>query len=254
MRSCATRSSGRPRPRSSRRSAPVGSRLRSPPQPPSHAMPLVTLIGYRGTGKSTVAADLARLLSCSWRDADVVLEERLGRSIAAVVRERGEAFFRDEESAVLEGLLGFPGVVATGATRRGAAASARNANATGTSRSTVMPSTPARRAPCEPRRASWAWWAWWLRTTACSPVGAPAADAARAGTGRVARVAGRAVGRVMSREVSRWLRRRSGTPFQKSEFVWSSSSTWHLPSPRPGAVSAVQTVLVYPGRHMIATV
>ena len=77
-------------------------------------MPLVTLIGYRGTGKSTVAADLARLLSCSWRDADVVLEERLGRSIAEVGRERGEAFFRDEESAVLEGLLGFPGVVATG--------------------------------------------------------------------------------------------------------------------------------------------
>jgi hypothetical protein len=34
-------------------------------------MPTVTLIGYRGTGKSTVAAVLARRLECRWWDADV---------------------------------------------------------------------------------------------------------------------------------------------------------------------------------------
>lgn len=78
-------------------------------------MPRVTLIGYRGTGKSTVAERLARRLSCDWSDADVVLEEKLGCSIAALIRERGEPAFRDEESLVLQQLLaGCSGVLATG--------------------------------------------------------------------------------------------------------------------------------------------
>jgi shikimate kinase len=80
-----------------------------------HSMPRITLIGYRGTGKTTVAERLARRLSCSWSDADAVLEEKIGCSIAALVRDRGEPAFRDEESLVLEQLLsGFPGVLATG--------------------------------------------------------------------------------------------------------------------------------------------
>ena len=78
-------------------------------------MPRITLIGYRGTGKSTVAALLGDLLGCGWCDADIVLEEKLGRSIASLVRERGEPVFRDEEAALLADLLGrFPGVLSTG--------------------------------------------------------------------------------------------------------------------------------------------
>jgi shikimate kinase len=78
-------------------------------------MPRLTLIGYRGTGKSTVAAALARRLGCDWRDADAVLEEKVGNSIARLVRDRGEPAFRDEESAVLARLLAeFDGVLATG--------------------------------------------------------------------------------------------------------------------------------------------
>ena len=78
-------------------------------------MPRLTLIGYRGTGKSTVAAALARRLGCGWQDADAVLEERLGTSIARLVRERGEPVFRDEESEVLGRLLAeCDGVLATG--------------------------------------------------------------------------------------------------------------------------------------------
>lgn len=78
-------------------------------------MPRLTLIGYRGTGKSTVAAALARQLGCDWRDADAVLEEKVGSSIARLVRERGEPFFRDEESSVLTRLLAeCDGVLATG--------------------------------------------------------------------------------------------------------------------------------------------
>jgi shikimate kinase len=65
----------------------------------------VLLIGYRGTGKSAVARHLALALGCDWVDADVELELRAGRSIAAIFADAGEAAFRDLESAVLADLL-----------------------------------------------------------------------------------------------------------------------------------------------------
>ena len=78
-------------------------------------MPRLTLVGYRGTGKSTVAAVLADRLGVAWRDADAVLEDRIGRSIAALVGSRGEAAFRDVETEVLRDTLpAFTGVLATG--------------------------------------------------------------------------------------------------------------------------------------------
>lgn len=78
-------------------------------------MPRLTLVGYRGTGKSTVAALLAERLGCGWIDADVVLEDRLGRTIADLVRDRGEAAFRDAEAELLRELLvSCAGVLATG--------------------------------------------------------------------------------------------------------------------------------------------
>lgn len=78
-------------------------------------MPRITLVGYRGTGKSTVAALVAGRLGCGWVDADAALEARLGTTIAAVVRERGEPAFRDAEAAILRELLGAEtGVIATG--------------------------------------------------------------------------------------------------------------------------------------------
>ncbi|MFM8378348.1 MAG: shikimate kinase [Planctomycetia bacterium] len=78
-------------------------------------MPLVTLIGYRGTGKTTVARLLAERLTTSWVDADLVLEERLGCTIAELVRSKGEPVFRDAEAELLaELLLTCRGILATG--------------------------------------------------------------------------------------------------------------------------------------------
>lgn len=78
-------------------------------------MPRITLVGYRGTGKSTVAALLADRLGCAWVDADAVLEARLGTTVADLVRSRGEPAFRDAEAAILLDLLAScAGVLATG--------------------------------------------------------------------------------------------------------------------------------------------
>jgi shikimate kinase len=78
-------------------------------------MPQVTLIGYRGSGKSTVAACLAARLACGWQDADAVLEDRLGCTIADLVKNRGEPAFRAAEAELLDELLGAAtGVLATG--------------------------------------------------------------------------------------------------------------------------------------------
>lgn len=78
-------------------------------------MPRLTLIGYRGTGKSTVAAALADRLACGVCDADRLLEGRLGRTIGEVIRSQGEGEFRDAEETLLGELLdGCPGVLSTG--------------------------------------------------------------------------------------------------------------------------------------------
>jgi shikimate kinase len=69
------------------------------------------LIGYRGTGKTTVARQLALALGWDWVDADVEIEFRAGKSIAAIFADEGEAAFRDLEAAVLADLLGRPSVI-----------------------------------------------------------------------------------------------------------------------------------------------
>jgi shikimate kinase len=63
---------------------------------------LISLIGYRGTGKTTVARQVALALGWDWVDADVEIELRAGKSIRAIFAVDGESAFRDLESAVLE--------------------------------------------------------------------------------------------------------------------------------------------------------
>jgi shikimate kinase len=62
---------------------------------------LLFLIGYRGSGKTTVARLLADRLGWTWKDADEILETRHGRSIRTIFAEEGEAGFRDKEAAIL---------------------------------------------------------------------------------------------------------------------------------------------------------
>ena len=66
-------------------------------------MPL-SLIGYRATGKTTLAALLAARLGWDWIDADVEIERRAGKPIARIFAEDGEPAFRDLEAAVIADL------------------------------------------------------------------------------------------------------------------------------------------------------
>jgi shikimate kinase len=66
---------------------------------------LLSLIGYRGSGKTTVAQAVALRLAWDWVDADVEIELRAGKSIAAIFADHGEEHFRDLESAVLKELM-----------------------------------------------------------------------------------------------------------------------------------------------------
>jgi shikimate kinase len=64
----------------------------------------LSLIGYRGTGKTTVARLLAMALGWEWVDADVEIELRAGKSIASIFADDGEPAFRDLESQVIRDL------------------------------------------------------------------------------------------------------------------------------------------------------
>jgi shikimate kinase len=66
---------------------------------------VITLIGYRGSGKTTVARLLAARLAWSWIDADAVIEEAAGCSIKEIFAAEGEPGFRERERRAIAELL-----------------------------------------------------------------------------------------------------------------------------------------------------
>ena len=73
------------------------------------------LVGFMGSGKSTVGQRLAAELGKEFLDCDRVLEERTGVDIPYIFEIEGEEGFRRREAAVLRDLTGRRGIVlATG--------------------------------------------------------------------------------------------------------------------------------------------
>jgi shikimate kinase len=73
------------------------------------------LIGYRGSGKTTVAAELGTLLGWKWLDADDEIERREGKTIKEIFASWGEQSFRDLEAVVIADLAKLAGhVIALG--------------------------------------------------------------------------------------------------------------------------------------------
>lgn len=76
----------------------------------------VVLVGYRATGKTTIAKALAKRWKIGWIDLDVAIEEYAQMSIAQIFAEKGETYFRDLEAEVVKDVLNKPEpmVIATG--------------------------------------------------------------------------------------------------------------------------------------------
>jgi shikimate kinase len=61
----------------------------------------IALIGFMGTGKSSVGRMIADQLHFAFLDTDELIESRAGKSISAIFSEEGEAAFRKMEAAVI---------------------------------------------------------------------------------------------------------------------------------------------------------
>lgn len=64
----------------------------------------IALIGFMGTGKSTVARELSKKLNMKFVEMDKLIEEREGMKITEIFESKGEEYFRSCETEVLEEL------------------------------------------------------------------------------------------------------------------------------------------------------
>lgn len=82
---------------------------------PQHRPRLIYLVGFMGSGKSTVGAKLARALGWPFIDLDTTIEAGQGLTIRNIFEQAGEPFFREVERAALtEVVKAEPAVIALG--------------------------------------------------------------------------------------------------------------------------------------------
>ena len=75
----------------------------------------IFLIGFMGSGKSTVGAMLAERLNLPFLDSDKEIEKKSGKSITEIFSKDGEAAFREMEMNFLQELKSVaPSVIAVG--------------------------------------------------------------------------------------------------------------------------------------------
>jgi shikimate kinase len=75
----------------------------------------LVLVGFMGTGKTTIGRAAARLLRFRFVDTDQWIERQEGRKVAAIFRTEGEESFRRKEEAAIATLSNESGLVlATG--------------------------------------------------------------------------------------------------------------------------------------------
>lgn len=66
---------------------------------------IVCLVGYMGSGKTTIGRNLANLMNCPFFDLDNEIQKHVGKSIKDIFAIHGEVFFREKEREVLISLL-----------------------------------------------------------------------------------------------------------------------------------------------------
>ncbi|WP_310992644.1 shikimate kinase [Aequorivita marina] len=65
----------------------------------------IVLIGYMGSGKSSVGVKLAEVLKIPFKDMDSEIENNQGMSISELFSKKGEIYFRKKEHETLKQLL-----------------------------------------------------------------------------------------------------------------------------------------------------
>jgi XRE family aerobic/anaerobic benzoate catabolism transcriptional regulator len=92
---------------------PIGSLLDDGAAP---ARPVISLVGLRGAGKSTIGKKLAGRLGVPFLELDAMIEAAAGISLAELFAIHGETYYRKLETTTLGGFLeqGKPAVLATG--------------------------------------------------------------------------------------------------------------------------------------------
>lgn len=75
----------------------------------------IILIGFMGTGKSTLGRYLAKRMGAKFIDMDVAIENDLGMSVADIFKRYGENYFRQQERELVKRLSAKSGmIIATG--------------------------------------------------------------------------------------------------------------------------------------------
>ncbi|GEM04413.1 shikimate kinase [Halolactibacillus miurensis] len=77
-------------------------------------MTAIYLVGFMGSGKSTVGQYLAELTDLPLIDLDQVIEQEADMSIKTMFKEYGETYFRQLEHDCLMRTLGQEGIISTG--------------------------------------------------------------------------------------------------------------------------------------------
>ena len=71
----------------------------------------IVLIGFMGTGKTTIATQLANKLRLRYISTDSLIEKRENRTINEIFTKEGEDYFRDVESDVIREVSSQEGLV-----------------------------------------------------------------------------------------------------------------------------------------------
>ena len=76
----------------------------------------IILIGYMGSGKSTVGHKAAKAVEYNFLDTDALIEKEEGMTISRLFEKKGEPYFREKETETIQRLIGQPkgNIIATG--------------------------------------------------------------------------------------------------------------------------------------------
>lgn len=74
----------------------------------------ITLIGMPGSGKSTIGVVLAKVLGYQFTDSDLLIQEKEGKLLCEIIKEKGNQGFQEIENEVNGSIMTSNSVIATG--------------------------------------------------------------------------------------------------------------------------------------------